>query len=81
MPLLGLIGGLIGLILGTVGLLIGIFFGLIGLFFVAPFVILFAILGLLLWDPLLWLGLGLGIYLLYRIAKKKDYIQIRRVKK
>ncbi len=81
MPLLGLIGGLIGLILGAVGLLLGLLFGLIGLFFVAPFAILFAILGFLLWDPLLWLGLGLGIYLIYRMAKKRDYIKVRRIKK
>lgn len=76
--LIELLVSLIVLSLGLAGLFMAATFGLVALFILGPLAIMFAILGALLWDPLLWLGLGVGIYLMYRVARRKGYIKISR---
>jgi hypothetical protein len=72
------IGSLIGLIFSLVGTLLGLLFGLLGGLLAAPVIIVLVLIGLLIWHPLLWVGLGLGGYLLYRLAHRRGYIEIRR---
>jgi MFS family permease len=74
-----LIGSLIGLVFGLIGTFFGLFFSLLGGLLAAPVIIALVIVGLLLWHPLLWIGLGLGGYLLYRLARRKGYVEIRRI--
>ena len=73
------IGSLIGLIFGLIGTLLGLLFSLLGGLLAAPLIIALVIVGLLLWHPLLWIGLGLGGYMLYRIARRRGYIEVRRI--
>jgi len=74
-----LIGSLISLVFGLIGTLLGLLFSLLGGLLAAPIIIVLVIVGLLLWHPLLWIGLGLGGYLLYRLARRRGYIEIRRI--
>jgi len=76
--LFGLMGSIFALTFGLVGMAFALFFGLMSLVALGPIVVVLAILGILLWDPLLWIGLGLGIYLLYKLAHKKGYITVKR---
>ncbi|HIC96285.1 TPA: hypothetical protein EYP12_06640 [Candidatus Bipolaricaulota bacterium] len=73
-----LLGSLIGLFFSLIGLIFGLVGGLLGWLGV-PILIAILAIGLLLWQPLLWLGLGLGGYLLYRLARRRGYIEIRRI--
>ena len=73
-----LIAAVIGIVFGLVGLLIGALLSFSELPFAGPFLILMVILGLIFWQPLLWLVLIVGIFYLYRINKKKRYIKIDR---
>lgn len=67
-----------GIIFGIVGLVIGIILSFSEFLIVGPFVILMVILGLVLWQPLLWIVVLGCLFYLYRINKKKRYIKIRR---
>jgi len=78
--LFSLVGSLIGLAFSLVGTLLGLLFSLLGSLFFAPIIVGLVIIGLLLWHPFLWLGLGLGAYLLYRLAHRRGYIEIRRMR-
>lgn len=76
---LSFVGSLIGLIFSLVGTILGLLFSLLGGLLTAPIIIALVVIGLLFWHPLLWLGLGLGGYLLYRLARRRGYVEIRRI--
>ncbi|MFQ6090423.1 MAG: hypothetical protein ACE5LD_03190 [Candidatus Bipolaricaulia bacterium] len=75
-----LIGSLIGLVFTLLGTFLGLLFGLVGGLLAAPVILVLVIVGLLLWHPLFWIGLGLGGYLLYRLARRKGYVEVRRIR-
>ncbi len=68
----------IGIAFGAVGLLLGIVLSLVEFLLAGPFLILLVILGLVFWNPLLWLVLLVGIFYLYRFTRKQRYINISR---
>lgn len=67
-----------GIVFGVLGLLIGAVLKLVEFLLAGPFLIIMVILGLVFWQPLLWIVLFVGIFYIYRINKKKRYIKIRR---
>jgi len=67
-----------GIILGLLGILVGAVLSLSEFLLAGPFLIVMVVLGLVLWHPLLWLVVLVGIFYLYRINKKKRYIKIKR---
>ncbi len=67
-----------GIIFGIAGLLIGLILSFSEFLIVGPFVIFMVILGLVLWQPLIWIVVLGCLFYLYRINKKKRYIKIRR---
>lgn len=67
-----------GIIFGLTGLLVGVILSLMEFLLAGPFLIILVVLGLFFWHPLLWIGLLIGIFYIYRIYKKERYIKIRR---
>ncbi|MBT9163363.1 MAG: hypothetical protein DDT24_00269 [Chloroflexi bacterium] len=43
-------------------------------------IVALALIGFLFWSPVLWVGIALGPYLLYRIGKR-GYAKIHRIKR
>lgn len=67
-----------GIIFGLLGLLIGAVLRLTEFLLAGPFIIVLVIMGLIFWQPLLWLVILLVVFYIYRINKKKRYIKINR---
>ncbi|MFP3953856.1 MAG: hypothetical protein ACLFVS_07005 [Candidatus Acetothermia bacterium] len=76
--ILHLVGFVFSIIFGVVSLLFSLVFGVVKFSLLVPLVLVLAIAGLFFWHPLLWIGIAVMIYYLYRENKNKRYIKLRR---
>ncbi len=76
--ILHLVGFIFSILFGLLGLLFSLVFGVVEFSVIVPIVIILAITGLFFWHPLLWIGVALILYYLYRGNKNNRYIKLRR---
>ncbi len=64
------------IVFGVIGLIFGALLSLLELLLGGPFLILLVVLGLIFWQPLVWLAVLVFLFFLFRINKKESYVDI-----
>lgn len=64
------------IVFGVIGLIFGALLSLAELLLGGPFLILLVVLGLIFWQPLVWLAVLVFLFFLFRINKKENYVDI-----
>jgi len=64
------------IVFGVIGLIFGALLSLVELLLGGPLLILLVVLGLIFWQPLVWLAVLVFFFFLFRINKKENYVDI-----